>query len=143
VCRSHRLRLGEAVNGLRASVDRRIRVLIARRRLEEHAATLVERATGTRPGVHRFVADRLALLTAGVPPARWADAHGLARRAANVYSDTSIVLHSNRAFGDVPEPLVREWEQVVADVQEMLGQPAATRPPTAVSAPSRPWPARS
>lgn len=104
------------MTGLRASVDRRIRVLIVRRRLEEHAATLVERATGTRPSSHRSVPRRLSLLAAGAPAERWSAMYGLVRRAAFVYRETSTVLHSNRAFGDVPEPLVQEWEQVVVDV---------------------------
>jgi hypothetical protein len=110
------------VSALRASVDRRIRVLIVRRRLEEQAATMVELATGKRPSQHRVVARRLMLLTAHVPAERWAAAYGLARQAAAVYGDTSTVLHSNRAFGDVPEQLVQEWEQVVSDVEGVVGQ---------------------
>jgi hypothetical protein len=62
------------------------------------------------------------LLAADVPAERWAAAYGLARRAAIVYDDTSTVLHSNRAFGDVPEQLVQEWEQVVADVEGAVEQ---------------------
>ena len=125
---AHSVRLVDVVNGLRASVDRRIRVLIVRRRLEEHAATLVERATGKRPKQHRVVPRRLMLLTADMPTQQWATAHGLARRAATVYSDTSTVLHSNRAFGDIPEHLVQEWEQVTADVEEAINQPVQDQP---------------
>jgi hypothetical protein len=110
------------VSALRASVDRRIRVLIVRRRLEEHAATLVERATGNRPTQHRVVPRRLMLLTAEAPSDGWSATYELARRAATVYGETSTVLHSNRAFGDIPELLVKEWEQVVTDVDEALKQ---------------------
>ncbi|WP_156067416.1 hypothetical protein [Pseudonocardia halophobica] len=84
-----------------------------RRRLEEVAATLVERATGRRPAQHRVVRRRLLLLSAGVPAERWPGVHAVARQAASVYEATSAVLHSNCAFGDVPEHLVREWEAVV------------------------------
>ena len=110
------------MSALRASVDRRIRVLIVRRRLEECAATLVERATGKRPTQHRVVQPRLMLLTAEAPPDGWNATYELARRAATVYGETSTVLHSNRAFGDVPELLVQEWEQVVVDVGDALGR---------------------
>jgi hypothetical protein len=57
---------------------------------------------------------------------RWAAAYGVARRAATVYGETSTVLHSNRAFGDLPEHVVREWEQVVAEVGYAVA--AASRP---------------
>ncbi len=110
------------MSGLRASVDRRIRVLIVRRRLE-HAATMVERASGERPRRQRLVVHRLMLLTAEVPTERWVAAYGLARRAGTVYGETSTVLHSNRAFGDVPEQLVKEWEHVVADVENAVEEP--------------------
>jgi len=112
------------VTGLRASVDRRIRVLIVRRRLEELAAALVERTTGTRPERHRFVAHRLMLLVAAVPDDEWPALYGLARWATIVYAETSTVLHSNRAFGDTPEQLVQEWEQVAADVAEAVARQA-------------------
>jgi len=111
---------------VRASVDRRIRVLIIRRRLEELAATLVEEATGVRPDQHSRIARRLMLLSARAPAARWGHAHGVARQAGNIYSATSRVLHSNRAFGDVPEYLVQEWEQTVATAEAVLRD----RPPS-------------
>ena len=110
---------------LRASVDRRIRVLIVRRRLEEHAASLVELITGQRPLRHRIVARRLMLLTAHRSSEQWHAAHSLARRAADVYAATSTVLHSNRAFGDVSEHLVQEWERVAADLARAIQE----RPP--------------
>ena len=110
-----------AVTALRASVDRRIRVLLVRQRLEQSAATLVDRATGTRPDHHQYVAHRLLLLTAGAGPQVWRARFDLARRAGSVYRSTSGVLHSNRAFGDVPETLVREWEQVARDVERAVG----------------------
>ena len=109
------------MTAIRASVDRRIRVIIVRRQLEEHAATLVEQATGTRPQRHRHIARRLMLLTAGVSEGDWAAAHSLARQSGLVYRETSSVLHSHRAFGDVPEQLVREWEQVVVTVGDAVG----------------------
>jgi hypothetical protein len=112
------------VTGLRPSVDRRIRVLIVRRRLEELAATLVEQSAGIRPQRHRFVAHRLMLLVAAVPDDEWPALYGLAHRATVVYADTSTVLHSNRAFGDTPEQLVQEWEQVATDVAEAVAQQA-------------------
>jgi hypothetical protein len=105
---------------VRASVDRRIRVLIVRRRLEELAATLVEEATGVRPDQHSRIARRLMLLFARVPAERWGLSHGVARQAANVYGATSRVLHSNRAFGDVPEYLVQEWEQAITEAEAAL-----------------------
>jgi hypothetical protein len=111
---------------VRASVDRRIRVLIVRRRLEELAATLVEEATGVRPDQHSRIARRLMLLSARVPAEGWGLAHGVARQAGNVYGATSRVLHSNRAFGDVPEYLVQEWEQIVAAAAAALRD----RPPS-------------
>jgi len=63
---------------------------------------------------------------AGLGSDRWAAAYGVARRAAIVYGETSTVLHSNRAFGDLPEHVVREWEQVVAEVGYAVA--AASRP---------------
>jgi hypothetical protein len=74
-----------------------------------------------------MVAYRLKLLAADVPADRWASAYGLACRAASTYAHTSAVLHSNRAFGDVPEALVREWEKVVADVTSAVEDPLRVR----------------
>ena len=122
--RTDGVRLVGDVTEMRASVDRRIRVLIVRRQLEEFAATLVEQATGTRPQRHRFVAHRLMLLVADAPDDEWSPLYGLAHRATVVYADTSTVLHSNRAFGDTPEQLVQEWEQVAADVAEVVARHA-------------------
>jgi hypothetical protein len=96
--------------GLAGPVHRRIRVLLVRQLLEQQAAELLRAAEG--PGsdrLHRRVARRLLLLTARVPEADWATAYGLAELAATVYGHTCAVLHGNRAFGDVPEVLVREW----------------------------------
>jgi hypothetical protein len=47
-------------------------------------------------------------------------AHGLARRAGSVYAETSSILHSRRAFGDVEEVLVQEWEGVADEVDQAL-----------------------
>ena len=110
----------DVVSGLRGSVERRIRVLVVRRRLEEHAATLVESLTGKRPGSHARVSSRLLLLAVGQSPDAVRAAHGLARRAGSVYAETSSILHSRRAFGDVEEVLVREWESVVDEVDQAL-----------------------
>jgi hypothetical protein len=101
---------------------RRVRVLMARQRLEQQARILLCHAEG-RPIAersHQYVVKRLMLLTAGVPPDRWAAAYGLARRAGAVYRETSAVLHSNRAFADVPEALVRGWEDVVDEVEKAV-----------------------
>lgn len=111
------------MKALRGPVDRRVRVLCRRRRLEDHAATLVERATGSRPRGHRNVRPRLLLLADARTPAAVRAAHALARRAAGVYAETSTVLHSTRAFGDLPEVLVREWEAVVGELDEILAAP--------------------
>lgn len=105
---------------MRDSVRRRIRVMVVRRRLEETAASLVEAAIGTRPGSHSVVARRLMLLPAHAPDDRWSDLCGLARRASRVYELTSAVLHSNRAFGDVSEHLVQEWEQTAAEAADAV-----------------------
>lgn len=122
------------MTALRRPVDRRIRVIIVRRRLEDLAATLVERATGQRPQRHRMVAHRLKLLAAHVPIEKWASAYGLACRAANTYAQTSSVLHSNRAFGDVPEVLVQEWERVVTEVTiAMEDHPSSSASASAVN----------
>jgi hypothetical protein len=107
---------------MRASMDRRIRVLVVRRRLENASATLVDRATGAPPALHSMVASRLMLLAAGAPPEQWSHVYGIARRAAGVYAATSSVLHSNRAFGDIPEHEVQEWEHVVAEVESTMQQ---------------------
>lgn len=95
--------------------------MIVRRRLEETAATLVEEATGHRPDLHSAVSRRLMLLPARVGEGQWSDVYGLMRRAARAYELTSQVLHSNRAFGDVPEHLVQEWEQTSDEVELVLG----------------------
>ncbi|MFP5021910.1 hypothetical protein [Pseudonocardia phyllosphaerae] len=96
-------------------MDRRIRVLIVRRRLETAAADLVERATGTRPARHSYVAVRLMLILSYTDTYHWEARYGLARQAARVYSATSAALHSNRAFGDIPEHEVQGWEKVVEE----------------------------
>jgi hypothetical protein len=103
-------------------VVRRVRVLRARQRLEQQAWILLCHVEGrpTSERGHQYVVRRLMLLTAGVPPERWAAAYGLARRAGVVYRETSAVLHSNRAFADVPEALVQEWEDVVEEVEEAV-----------------------
>jgi hypothetical protein len=111
----------------RGPVERRVRVLMTRRRLEQQARTLLchteKRAPADRR--HQFVVRRLMLLTAGVPPEQRAAAYGLARRAGAVYGETSKVLHSNRAFADVPEALVREWEDVVEEVENAVAARAS------------------
>lgn len=108
------------VSPLRGSVERRIRVLVVRRRLEEHAAALVEALTGQRPRSHTRVKSRLLLLAVGQSPDAVRATHGLARRAGAVYAETSSILHSRRAFGDVEEVLVREWEGVADEVDRAL-----------------------
>jgi hypothetical protein len=125
--------------GLRGPVERRVRVLTARQRLEQQARILLCHAEGrpTSDRPHQYVVGRLMLLTAGVPPERWAAAYGLARRAGVVYRETSAVLHSNRAFADVPEALVREWEDVVEAVERAVASRVAqTRPQNAAFSPS-------
>lgn len=112
---------------MRGSVDRRIRVLIVRRRLEDAAAGLLERATGTVPSHHSVVPSRLMLLTAGTEADEWSFSYGVACRAARVYGATSAALHSNRAFGDVPEHEVREWEQVVREFDDAMRSAAERR----------------
>lgn len=107
---------------MRASVERRIRVQVVRRRLEEAAAALVERVTGIRPTSHSRVAKRLLLLSAGADDADRRDRHDLARQAGYVYAMSSEVMHSRRAFGDVYAPLVLEWEEVAARVEQVLGR---------------------
>lgn len=86
------------------------------------------RTAATTNTTHRNVAQRLMLLTAGVEPDRWAAAFGLARQAVAVYRETSAVLHGNRAFADVPEVVVREWEQVATEVTERSGRTAPAPP---------------
>lgn len=120
---------GRTAERMSSSLDRRIRVLVVRRRLEEAAATLVERARGKRPSQHRVVDARLMLLSAGAPPEQREAVHGLARRAAGVYDATSAVLHSRRAFADVPEYRVREWEDTVADVESAMSTHGAELEP--------------
>lgn len=109
--------------------------MVVRRRLEETAASLVELATGTRPGSHSVVARRLMLLPAHARDDRWSYLLGLARRASRVYELTSAVLHSNRAFGDVPEHLVQEWEQTAAEVADAMQD--RTRPGITLAPSSR------
>lgn len=110
----------DVVSRLRGSVERRIRVLVVRRRLEEHSAALVEALTGQRPPSHTRIRSRLLLLAVGRSPDAVRAAHGLARRAGSVYAETSSILHSRRAFGDVEEVLVREWEGVADEVDQAL-----------------------
>jgi hypothetical protein len=95
---------------------RRIRVVLARQRIEEAALRLVQAAE--RPPVpgrrHGHVTARLLLLLHGADsPDRFAERLHLADRAAAVYAGTSDVLHSRRTYVDVPEALLREWEDVV------------------------------
>lgn len=73
------------------------------------------------------------LLTAGVLTHEWSTAYGLARQAGTVYRETSMVLHGNRAFGDTPEQLVAEWEQIIVDMTVAAGGSVetSTRAPTA------------
>jgi hypothetical protein len=105
--------------------------MIVRRSLEESAATLVEEATGIRPELHSAVSRRLMLLPARVAGDQWSDVYGLMRRAARAYEVTSEVLHSNRAFGDVSEHLVQEWEQTADEVEIVLSaRGGRTRSPT-------------
>lgn len=101
---------------------RRIRVLAARQHLEELSRTLLCDAEGSDPTdrEHGNVEARLLLLTAHVPPTSWWDAYLRARRAAAAYKGTSQVLHSRRAFGDVPEVLVQEWEEAVEQLREAI-----------------------
>ena len=47
-------------------------------------------------------------------------AHGLARRAGSGYAETSSILGRRRAFGDVEEVLVQEWEGVADEVDQAL-----------------------
>lgn len=117
-------------DGLSEPVRRRVRVLLVRQRLEQQALLMRDeaRSAATNGATHRNVAQRLMLLTAGVEPERWSDAFGLARQAASVYRETSAVLHSNRAFADVPEVLVREWEQVTTEVTNRCGRTAPAPP---------------
>ena len=107
--------------GLAGPVRRRIRTLLVRQLLEEQATALLEAAEGPAPArFHRRVADRLMLLTSGVPTADWATAYGLAKLAGTVYRQTCSVLHGNRAFADVPEVLVQEWEEAAERVREAV-----------------------
>jgi len=117
-----------SVGGLAHPVHRRIRVLLVRQVLEQQAAALLRAAEG--PGIdryHCYVARRLMLLTAGVPETDWPAAHGLATLAATVYRHTCDVLHGKRAFADVPEVLVQEWEDVAARVREAVDRATALR----------------
>lgn len=101
------------VDGLTGPVQRRIRVLLVRQTIEQQATALLDAAEGTVPDrLHRHVAGRLMLLTAGACASEWMAAYGLAKLAAGVYRHASAVLHGRRAFADVPEILVCEWEQV-------------------------------
>jgi hypothetical protein len=101
---------------------RRIRVLIARQNLEELSRKLLCRSEGTDPADrdHGDVGARLLLLTADVPAEDWKDAYLLTRRAWAAYKGTSEVLHSRRAFGDMPEVLVREWEDAVNELRRAI-----------------------
>lgn len=115
---------------------RRIRVLLVRQALENLAADLLSAAEGgvAPQRAHAFVRSRLLLLADGAHGDEWLGLTDLARRAGTVYRETSDVLHSNRAFGDVPKALVKEWEEVVATlraaVAEKLGStsPGGTAP---------------
>jgi hypothetical protein len=64
------------------------------------------------------------LLVTAVPDDEWPALHARADRATVVFADTSTVLHSNQAFGDTPEQLVQEWEQVATDVAEAVARQA-------------------
>lgn len=99
---------------------RRIRVVLARQRIEEAALRLLRAAEHPPvPGRrHSHVATRLLLLLDGADtPDRFAERLHLADRAAAVYAGTSDVLHSRRTYIDIPEALLREWEDVVDAVE--------------------------
>lgn len=108
-----------AVTGPDPEFWRRIRVLVARQRIERCARDLLCDAEGSDPAqrLHEHVRTRLLLLAIGVCADRWWAAYVLARRAADAYAGTSAVLHGRRAFGDVPEVLVGEWEEVAAELE--------------------------
>ncbi|MDN5758528.1 MAG: hypothetical protein L0H59_08345 [Tomitella sp.] len=103
---------------------RRIRVLIIRQRLERAALDLLcaAEARGSADRLHAVVPSRLLLLAADAYDQEFEDLVWIARRAGAVYRETSKVLHSNRAFGDVPEVLVKEWEAVVANVRDAVAK---------------------
>jgi hypothetical protein len=114
-----------SVSNLPGAVERRVRVLLVRQVLEEQAMILLG-ATGeyTAGRLHRYVAGRFMLLTARVAEPEWADAYGLAKLAAGVYRQTSAVLHGNRAFADLPEVLVQEWESTAEQVRAAVARVA-------------------
>lgn len=111
------------INSTRPTADfhRRIRVLLVRQRIEVVARALLCIAEGSQPDdrLHARVKARLLLLLAHVPHEKWSVAYRLARRAGAVHGETSDVLHSRRAFADVPEVLVREWEDLVEELERM------------------------
>lgn len=76
----------------------------------------------TADRLHRFVAGRFMLLTVPAAEPEWADSYGLAKLAAGVYRQTSAVLHGNRAFADVPEVLVQEWEGTAERVRSAVAR---------------------
>ena len=64
----------------------------------------------------------LLLLLVDLPEERWPETYRIADRARAVHRETSDVLHSRRAFADVPETLVAEWESVTAEVERIAGR---------------------
>lgn len=109
---------------LSATSQRRIRVLLVRQDLELLAADLLRAAEGgvVADRTHAYIRSRLLLVAAGASGEEWLQLRNVARRAGTVYRETSDVLHSNRAFGDVPEVLVTEWEEVVATLRAAVAE---------------------
>jgi hypothetical protein len=104
---------------------RRIRVLQARQRIEDVARRLLYDAegAGATARFHVNVKTRLLLLCAAASD-EWPDRYRIADRAAAVYDATSDVLHSRRTYVDVPEALLREWEDVVDELRTVAAQAA-------------------
>ena len=51
----------------------------------------------------------------------------MADRAAAVYDATSNFLHSRRTYIDVPEALLREWEDVVDELDAVIAKMSDSR----------------
>jgi hypothetical protein len=100
---------------------RRIRVLRGRQRIEDAARRLLCEAEGAGTGdrTHAHVKTRLLPLCFACGD-EWPDRYRLADRAAAVYSATSDVLHTWHTYIDVPEALLRAWEDVVNELEEVV-----------------------
>lgn len=113
--------MGSAVN---PDLERRMRVLRLRQRVEATGWAVYDASLGARPsGARCAVAGRYGLLAGwAAGPEEFLRYRAVAAELSWIYGQCCDVLHGRRAFVDLPEPVVTGWEERVRSSEQIIEQ---------------------